>query len=52
MDGNMDKKYIIGIDQSTQGTKELMFDGEGHLIRTTDQPHRQIINENGWVSQD
>ncbi len=23
----MEKKYIIGIDQSTQGTKALLFDG-------------------------
>ena len=43
----MDKKYIIGIDQSTQGTKALLFDGEGHLLRRTDLPHRQIINEKG-----
>ena len=27
----MEKRYIIGIDQSTQGTKALLFDGEGHL---------------------
>ena len=24
--GNMEKRYIIGIDQSTQGTKALLFD--------------------------
>jgi len=30
----MEKRYIIGIDQSTQGTKALLFDGEGHLLRT------------------
>ena len=23
----MEKRYIIGIDQSTQGTKALLFDG-------------------------
>ena len=48
----MEKRYIIGIDQSTQGTKALLFDGEGHLLRRTDLPHRQIINEKGWVSHD
>ena len=31
----MEKRYIIGIDQSTQGTKALLFDGEGHLLRRT-----------------
>ncbi|HBA49520.1 MAG TPA: glycerol kinase [Lachnospiraceae bacterium] len=45
-------KYIIGIDQSTQGTKALVFDGEGNILYRADVPHRQIINEMGWVSHD
>ena len=48
----MEEKYIISIDQSTQGTKALLFDGEGHLLRRTDMAHRQIVNEKGWVSHD
>ena len=48
----MSDKYIISIDQSTQGTKALLFDGSGSLIRRTDKPHRQIVNEKGWVSHD
>ena len=44
--------YVIGIDQSTQGTKALLFDEEGHLIARTDRPHRQIVNELGWVEHD
>ena len=48
----MEKRYIIGIDQSTQGTKALLFAGEGHLLSRTDLPHRQIVNEKGWVSHD
>ena len=43
-------KYIIGIDQSTQGTKALLVDEGGHLIHRADRPHRQIVNEAGWVS--
>jgi len=46
------KQYIIGIDQSTQGTKALLFDGKGKLLLRTDLPHRQIVNEQGWVSHD
>ncbi len=46
------KKYIIGIDQSTQGTKALLFDGQGALIAREDLSHRQLINEKGWVSHD
>ena len=47
MDNN---KYIISIDQSTQGTKALLFDSQGHLIHRTDKAHRQIVDENGWIS--
>lgn len=46
----MAEKYIISIDQSTQGTKALLFDESGSLIKRTDHPHEQIINEKGWVS--
>lgn len=48
----MTDKYIISIDQSTQGTKALLFDGSGRLIRRADKPHVQIVNEKGWVSHD
>lgn len=46
----MAEKYIISIDQSTQGTKALLFDENGSLIKRTDKSHEQIINEKGWVS--
>ena len=45
-------RYVLGIDQSTQGTKALIFDEEGALICRTDLPHRQYINEKGWVEHD
>lgn len=48
----MAEQYIISIDQSTQGTKALLFDQDGNLIRRTDKSHEQIINEKGWVSHD
>ena len=51
-DQNSRKKYMIGIDQSTQGTKALLFDENGQMLYRTDLPHRQIINEAGWVSHD
>lgn len=46
------QKYIISIDQSTQGTKALLFDESGSLIKRTDKSHSQIVNEKGWVSHD
>lgn len=45
-------RYVISVDQSTQGTKALLFDEHGTLLRRTDLAHRQIIDENGWVSHD
>lgn len=48
----MAEKYIISIDQSTQGTKALLFDESGDLIKRTDKSHEQIINDKGWVSHD
>ena len=46
------KRYIISVDQSTQGTKALLFDGEGTLLLRRDAPHAQLVNEQGWVSHD
>ena len=45
-------RYVLGIDQSTQGTKALLFDEESTLICRTDLPHKQYINEKGWVEHD
>ena len=48
----MTMAYVIEIDQSTQGTKVLLFDENGNIIYRADRPHRQIINDRGWVSHD
>lgn len=48
----MDKKYVLAIDQSTQGTKAILFDQSGNLVCRTDLAHKQLINEKGWVSHD
>lgn len=46
------KNYIIGIDQSTQGTKALLFGGKARLIDRADLPHEQKISKEGYVSHD
>lgn len=43
---------VLGIDQSTQGTKALLLDESGHLIAKCSRPHRQLINELGYVEHD
>ena len=45
-------RYILAVDQSTQGTKGLLFDERGGLVARADRPHRQIISPEGWVSHD
>lgn len=44
--------YIIGIDQSTQGTKVLLFDEDGRICYRADRGHAQLIDERGWVEHD
>lgn len=48
----MSKKYILSLDQSTQGTKALLFDDSGRLLMRRDKTHRQIISQEGWISHD
>lgn len=44
--------YILSIDQSTAGTKGLVWNKAGRLLSRCDIPHRQITNEQGWVEHD
>ncbi len=45
-------KYILAIDQSTQGTKALIFDEKGRVCGRACKAHRQIVNDRGWVEHD
>ena len=45
-------KYVLAIDQSTQGTKALLFDERGSKVARAYRPHRQIVDENGHISHD
>lgn len=45
-------KYILGLDQSTQGTKALIYDENGKIIARADLSHKQMIDERGWVEHD
>lgn len=44
--------YLVGIDQSTQGTKALLVDMLGKVCQKAYLPHEQLISECGWVSHD
>jgi len=48
----MAARFIIGIDQSTSGTKALLFDRAGGIVGRTDVPHAQRFPRPGWVEHD
>ncbi|WP_283609261.1 FGGY-family carbohydrate kinase [Faecalispora anaeroviscerum] len=48
----MRQTYLLAIDQSTQGTKGMLFDCEGRLISRCDRSHAQLIDNKGWVEHD
>src|SRR5690554_1716541 len=48
----MSEQFILAFDQSTSTTKALLFDQKGALKGRSDVPHRQIINDQGWVEHD
>lgn len=44
--------YILAIDQSTSGTKALLYDMKGCCIDKESLEHRQIYPKPGWVEHD
>ncbi|MCC8022622.1 MAG: glycerol kinase GlpK [Clostridiales bacterium] len=48
----MAERYILALDQSTQGTKALVLDARGRVIAKRSKSHRQIIDDRGWVEHD
>ncbi|MBK0347117.1 glycerol kinase [Aerococcaceae bacterium zg-ZJ1578] len=44
--------YVLGIDQSTQGTKVLLYDDTGRIVRKLTKSHCQLVDEKGWISHE
>ncbi|MBU9711225.1 glycerol kinase GlpK [Evansella tamaricis] len=44
--------YILGVDQSTSGTKVLLVNNEGMIIHKKSKGHKQIYPKPGWVEHD
>ena len=47
-----DKKYIVGIDEGTTGTKTVVFDLEGHMIGSAYEEYPSFYPKPGYVEQD
>jgi glycerol kinase len=43
---------ILSIDQSTSGTKAVLFDARGRVLDKASRDHRQIYPHPGWVEHD
>ena len=48
----MERRYVLSVDQSTQGTKAVLFAADGRLVAKTARAHRQIVHDNGFVEHD
>ena len=46
------ERYVLSIDQSTAGTKAILFDSSGNVAGRHDRGHRQIVDAQGWVEHD
>lgn len=46
------RSLVLSIDQSTQGTKALLFDASGEVVGSTSRPHNQYVDGRGWVEHD
>ncbi|MBN2612610.1 MAG: glycerol kinase GlpK [Bacteroidales bacterium] len=44
--------YILSVDQSTSGTKAIIFDENVRFVARSNAPHRQIYAQAGWVEHD
>ena len=45
-------KYILTIDQSTTGTKSVLFNEQGIIVADKNLIHKQYYPAPGWVEQD
>jgi glycerol kinase len=44
--------HVLAVDQSTSGTKAVVFDEAGRVRAHASRPHRQIYPRPGWVEHD
>ncbi len=47
-----EKKYVGAIDQGTTNTKFMIFNKEGRMISQSQEKHKQIHPNPGWVEHD
>ena len=45
-------QHVMAIDQGTTSTRAMIFDSDGHIVKTVQKEHRQIFPHSGWVEHD
>lgn len=48
----MKQIYLLALDQSTSGTKALLINKEGQIVKKSSKPHKQFYPQAGWVEHD
>ena len=48
----MEKTKILAIDQSTSGTKAIIFDNKGKVVHRCTENHEQFYPQPDWVEHD
>jgi glycerol kinase len=46
---NMDRKYIMALDQGTTSSRAILFDKEGNIVATSQKEFTQFYPKVGWV---
>ena len=46
------EQRIIAIDQSTRGTKVILFDEQLRMLKRVNKAHQQYYPQPGWVEHD
>ncbi|MFW6256974.1 MAG: glycerol kinase GlpK [Bacillota bacterium] len=44
--------FILALDQSTSGTKAIIFNNKGELVKRVTVEHKQYYPQTGWVEHD
>ena len=49
---DLEKKYVMAIDQGTTSSRAIIFDHGGNIISVGQKEHEQIMPKAGWVEHD
>jgi glycerol kinase len=48
----MEKSYVLALDQGTTSSRAILFDRNGHMVKTAQKEFTQFYPKPGWVEHD